>query len=413
MKWSWFGRVTMAVVSALALGLGMTACGGGTIAYLWVVGQQYNEISGFQVDNNTGNLTQIPHSPFGTNGSNPAYIILRPGGRYLYIINQGTSTPTSTSLDSGVAVFSIGGDGALTYQTSYQTQGYGHLWAQFDSTGGFLYVLDRYSPSGDGNGAITAFSSDANTGRLILVPQTQSTPAGGVAPNYQEVGANPLMMAATNSCLFTVNQADQTVTPFASSGGQLTTVTTGKIGITNAVNLTSIVNGNNQYVVLTDAGPSSVVNGVRTFSTPGMIYPYTPTGSCGLTPLTAPVTNTAGITDPVYSFVDQKSANIFVLNASTAVTAGTQPSSQITGFQIVNGQLRPNPSSPFTSGPAPVCMVEDPTQKYIYTANRLDGSITGYAYDNNQGTLAPLSRGSTFTTGNANATCLALSGNVN
>ena len=396
MKWSWFGRVTMAVVSALALGLGMTACGGGTIAYLWVVGQQFNEISGFKVDNNTGNLTQIPHSP---------------GGRYLYVVNQGTSTPTSTSTDSGIAAFSIGGDGVLTFQASYPTQGYGHLWAQFDATGGFLYVLDRYSPSGDGNGAITTFSSDANTGRLITVPQTQSTPAGGVVPNFVEVGANPLRMSATPSCLFTVNQADQTVTPFASSGGQLTTVTTGKIAIPNAVNITSI-NGNGQYVVLTDAGPSSVVNGVQTFTTPGTIYPYIPATGCGLTPLTAPVTNTAGVTDPVNSFIDTKSANIFILNASTAITAGTQPSSQITGFQIVNGQLRPNPSSPFTAGAAPVCMVEDPTQKYMYVADRNDGSITGYAYDNNQGTLAPLSRGSTFTTGNAQATCLALSGTV-
>ncbi len=412
MKWSSFGRVTMAVVSALALGLGMTACGGGTIAYLWVAGQQYNEISGYQVDNNTGNLTQIPHSPFGANGSNPVYLLLKPGGRYLYVINQGTSTPTSNSTDSGIAVFSIGGDGSLTFQTSYPTQGFQHIWAQFDSSGGFLYVLDRYSPSGDGNGAITAFSSDVNTGRLILVPQTQSTPAGGVAPNYEEVGANPLMMAATPSCLYTVNQGDQTVTPFASSNGQLTTVTTGKIAIPNAVHITSI-NGNGQYMVLTDAGPSSVVNGVQTFSTPGTVYPYTPTASCGLTPLTAGVTNTAGITDPVYSFIDQKNANIFVLNASTAVTAGTQPFSQITGYQIVNAQLRPNPSSPFTSGPGPVCMVEDPTQKYMYIANRNDGSITGYAYDNNQGTLAPLSRGSTFTTGNAGATCLALSGTVN
>ena len=64
MKLSWFGRLALALFASLALGLGMSACGGGTIAYLWVLGQQFNQIASFKVDDFTGNLTQTPHEPF-------------------------------------------------------------------------------------------------------------------------------------------------------------------------------------------------------------------------------------------------------------------------------------------------------------------------------------------------------------
>ena len=50
MKLSRFGRISMALVVSVAMGLGMTACGGGTIAYMWVLGTQYNQIAGFKVD---------------------------------------------------------------------------------------------------------------------------------------------------------------------------------------------------------------------------------------------------------------------------------------------------------------------------------------------------------------------------
>ncbi len=49
----------MALVATAALGLGMTACGGGTIGYMWVLGTYYNQISGFKIDDYTGNLTAI------------------------------------------------------------------------------------------------------------------------------------------------------------------------------------------------------------------------------------------------------------------------------------------------------------------------------------------------------------------
>src|SRR6202789_1640299 len=95
MKLSRIGRVSMALVVSVAMGLGMTACGGGTIGFMWVLGTQYNQIAGFKIDDFTGNLTQVLHSPFTSGGANPVSLVVSTGGRFLYVVNAGSSTTSS------------------------------------------------------------------------------------------------------------------------------------------------------------------------------------------------------------------------------------------------------------------------------------------------------------------------------
>ena len=153
MKLSRIGRVSMALVVSVAMGLGMTACGGGTIGFMWVLGTQFNQIAGFKIDDFTGNLTTAPHSPFTSGGSNPVSLVVKSGGRYLYVINKGGGAPTSASgslpcgTGGGISEFSIGGQGALVFQQCFQSQGQTPVWASADSTGNFLYVLDQYAPN--------------------------------------------------------------------------------------------------------------------------------------------------------------------------------------------------------------------------------------------------------------------------
>src|SRR5882757_9773994 len=149
MTLSRIGRFGMAFVVSVAMGLGMTACGGGTIGYMWVMGTQYNQIVGFKIDDFTGNLTTAVHSPFAAGGTNPVAAVIKPGGRYLYVINKGAPTTSTSTVPavtgSGISVFSVGGDGSLTYQTQYSSQGSTPVWAASDSGGNYLYVLDQYS----------------------------------------------------------------------------------------------------------------------------------------------------------------------------------------------------------------------------------------------------------------------------
>src|SRR6201993_1486801 len=106
MKLSRIGRVSMALVVSVAMGLGMTSCGGGTVGFMWVLGTQYNQISGFKIDNFTGNLTSIVGTPFASGGTTPVSLVVRPGGRYVYVVNKGAGTAAGN-----VAEFSVGGDG--------------------------------------------------------------------------------------------------------------------------------------------------------------------------------------------------------------------------------------------------------------------------------------------------------------
>lgn len=402
MKLSWFGRLALALFASLALGLGMSACGGGTIAYLWVLGQQYNQIASFKVDDYTGNLTQTPHQPFASQGANPITILVKAGGRFVYVLNQGSGdSSTSNSTDAGISVFAVGGDGSLNYLETYYSQGFQPTWMQFDSTNSYLYVLDKYSPDykTTGNGSITAFSIDPTTGRLTLVLNTQSVPPNSPAPTYWEVGQNPLQMKQAGACLFTVNSADQSITPYSlGSGGQLVNVTTGKIA-TSANNISSI-NGNGSYVILTDTGNNTIL-------------PYSIGSSCGLSLTLGGVTqNASGTSNPTYSFISSNNKFLYILNQSTTSTTVTTPYSSITGFLIQPGSsLAALTGSPYSVDAGPVCMVQDPTNKYVYISAHNSGQVTGKLFDANTGELSQLSRGSTFSATGL-ATCLAISGAV-
>src|SRR5215469_12394187 len=414
MKLSWFGRLALALFASLALGLGMSACGGCTIAYLWVLGTSISQtgntsgqISAFKVDDFTGNLTQTPHQPFATQGANPVTILVKAGGRFVYVLNEGTqpqscTDPTTCTLhwtNSGISVFSVGGDGTLVYLQHYDSQGYDPIWMQFDATNSYVYVLDKYSKSGNGNGSLTAFSIDPTTGRLTLVLNTQSVPPNSPAPTYWEVGQNPLQMKQAGSCMFTVNSADQSITPYSlGTGGQLVNTTTGKIA-TSANNITSI-NGNGSYVILTDAGNNTIV-------------PYSIGSSCALSLSLGGITpNAPGTSNPSYSFISSNNKYLYVLNQSTTTTTVTQPFSSITGFLIQpTSSLQGLIGSPYTVDAGPVCMVQDPTNKYMYISAHNSGQVTGKKYDDATGELEQLPRGSTFTA-TGQATCLAISGAV-
>jgi 6-phosphogluconolactonase (cycloisomerase 2 family) len=381
----------------------MSACGGGTIAYMWVVGQQYSQITGFKVDDYTGNLTQAPGTPYTSGGVNPVSILVKPGGRYVYVINQGVGGgPNTPETSGGIAVFAVGGDGVLTYQQTYQSQGYVPVWAQFDNTGSFLYVLDRYAPDGVGAvGSITAFAVDSSTGRLQLQTNAQNkTGPNGTNISYFPVGPSPIMAKSLGSCLLTLD-SNRTVFPYSFAGnGQLNLTTNGSQVITGST--LSSINGNGGSVYITDSGANAILS-------------FQVGSACNLTSSGGGTTaNIAGTSNPQYSLIDNSGKYLYVLNQSTTSTTTGTPFSSISAFTINQStqQLQQIAGSPYPVGSNPVCMVEDPTSQYIYVSNRNDGTVSGKVIDSTTGELSNLSRGSTFTASGLGG-CLVISGAVN
>jgi DNA-binding beta-propeller fold protein YncE len=77
-----------------------------------------------------------------------------------------------------------------------------------------------------------------------------------------------------------------------------------------------------------------------------------------------------------------------------------------------NQELQPLIGSPYKVGSGPVCIVEDPSNQYLYTSNYNDGTVTGFQINiSTGGELSELTKGSTFTAV-GKASCLAISGAV-
>jgi 6-phosphogluconolactonase (cycloisomerase 2 family) len=410
MKLSLFGRWSMALFASLVLGLGMTACGGGTVGYMWVLGQQYNNIAGFKIDDYTGNLTQIISSPFASNGAMPVSIVIKPGGRYVYVINQGVGgTNTAAGAGQNIALYAVGGDGTLNFQQAYYSQGYISQWAQMDQTGTYLFVLDKYAPTINGvaqpNGAITVFTSDPTTGRLALVTNTTNSGSGQATTTFP-VGQSPFQMKTASGCLFTVNSYDQTITPLLiGSGGQLTITTTGTYHFSSVPSQITSINANGNSVYLTD-GPGNTIYQLAIGSNCafGSSYQtYQPS---------FPVY--AGVQQPSWTLLDSTGKYLYVLNKSSSNTTPTNPYSTISAYTVnsTNQQLQPIAGGPYGVGSGPVCMAEDPTNQYMYVSNHTDGTVTGKVLDPNTGELSQLSRGSTFSATGLLG-CLAISGSIN
>jgi 6-phosphogluconolactonase (cycloisomerase 2 family) len=422
MKLSGNGRLVLACAVSGALALGMTSCGGGTIGYLWVMEAKAagngagNTITGFKVDNYSGNLTEMVHSPFSSGGANPVMGVVRPGGRYLYVLNQNDGV-------NSVAQFSVGGDGVLTFQQAFASQGGTPQWMDIDSSGSYLYVLDSVSParvttgtttttpnctSATGLlaapcGSVTVFAIDSNTGRLTLV-QNQSVKVNGTFLTYTSTGPQPSRIKAMTSGSVIVVNGDQTVTSLTvGTGGQLTVganstqvIDQPTVGQTVPYNYTSITSGG-IYVYLTDG-------------TNNRILQYTVSSSGVLQPVTGGIVNNfvAGVT-PVWTYTDSSNKFLYVLNQNNSST--TSPKSSIAAYTIQsNGNLtqQSNNLNPYPVGAGPVCMVEDPTKQWVYISNQ-DGTVSGYHIDHDRGTLNNLIHGSTFQAQGKPA-CLVISG---
>jgi len=431
MKLSRIGRASLATVVSLAVGLGMTACGGGTIGFMWVLaGKQTsngsgNSITGFKIDNFTGNLTQVVNSPFTAGGINPVQAVVKPGGRYVYVVNTGQPASGSTpSTPGNISLYSVGGDGILSFQQTYSTQGDPSsqpVFLQMDSAGSFLYVLDTqapYSQDSQGNqadpvgcpnvrhcGAISVFSVAGDTGRLTLVTNATTKNSAGTNITYFPVGPSPTLMKFVSGTLLTVNSPvsdndNQTITSYTANAtsGQLT-LTTNTTQATNFRTITSITTGGN-YVFLTDAATnmisaSTLTNGVLQSVTGG------------------PVNNFVTQVTPVWTLTDSTGKFVYVLNSNS--TNVTTSSSSIGAYTIdANGKLTKvsDVNNPYPVGSGPVCMVEDPVNKYVYTSNANDSSVTGYEINKSTGQLNVLRRGSTFAV-TGKPSCLVVSGNVN
>ncbi|HEY3991039.1 MAG TPA: beta-propeller fold lactonase family protein [Acidobacteriaceae bacterium] len=408
MKLKNFGRVAVALAASAVTVLGMTSCAlSYTVGYLFITGSTPNsagsgsgQLSSYKIQNNNGQLRVT--STVGSGGTDPIQVVVNSTGSYLYVLNYGTGTDANPQ-HSQIALFSIGGSGALTFQTSFTPQGFNTR--NIAISGNYLYALDEFAPSGTGPngtqsiGDITGFTIDPNTGRLTPIPNQQSNTGGNTY--YFPVGTNPTWMAVNGAFAYTVEQgpasgataSDPAQAIFvynqSSTNGQLT-LTQNAPTPTGATQLTYVYS-TSAYLYLLDAGPAGST---------GFILPYTVASGGTLAAVAggARANNAQGAT-PVFPsrMIKESSHNfLWVTNEGINLSNGT-PGSVLTGYLITTGGTGAGQLTDvnfggniMTVGSGPRCIVEDPSNQYVYTANFNDSTITGKKIDQVAGGLTTL-----------------------
>ncbi len=426
MKFTKFGKALL--MSALCAGvvLSVTSCVQSySVGFLYVTGTVTAQssgngiISGFKIDHNTGKLTTINGLPVSSGGANPVRAILLTGSRFLYVLNRGVSasggsvcTTADPCKNSNITQFAIGGNGILTPQETFYTQGINPFRIIGDSTGNYIYVLDRDSPSSascalslgakvTACGDVTAFKVDSTTGRLTLVVNAQVTSASGSALPYFPIPANPIDFVLASGSLLTLSGTPTTgdaVFPYTYNpgNGQLT-VNQNSSQPLNIHQATAIVTGIGYIYVLDNEPISVTVNGITTTS-PSQILPFSVGANGALDAQTGgAVADDPTLSNPIYLLVESKGHWVYVANmGNNTNTADAQ--SGLAGYVIdpASHELTYMAGEPFGSGAGPQCLVEDPSDQFIYTANFNDSTVTGRAIDQNAGVLKNLTKGSSF-----------------
>jgi 6-phosphogluconolactonase len=424
MKFRKFGKALLMSAVSVGLVLGVTSCVQSfTVGFLFVTGTSTagngeGIISGFKIDHNTGNLVPIHGMPVATAGSFPGRAVLADGSRFVYVLNQGVdhdlggpcTAATVTCDGANIAQFAVGGTGVLSFQENYFSQGMNPFRIIRDGQPSFIDVLVAVAPSSASSalalgagvtscGDITAFKIDQATGRLTLLVNAQVTSSTGNPLPYFPVPANPIDFDITGSSLFTLSGTPATgdvVFPYAFSGatGQLTINQNSSQPI-GAKQATAIV-ATSLAVYVLDNEPLTVQSdngaGFPPATYLSQILPFTAGSGGALEAQTGgAVPDDTSQFNPVFLIAESKGKWVYLANHGST-TGGTVAQSGVVGYQTdpSTHQLIPMAQGTVGMGSGPVCLLEDPSNQYVYAANFNDSTVTGRRLDANSGVLQGL-----------------------
>jgi 6-phosphogluconolactonase len=304
--------------------------------FLYVPNLSANTVSGFNIDHVSGVLTPIgtalPPTPVCVSPavcSNPIGVAINSGGQFLFVLNQGSTSP---AVPSSISAFSIDPARGLLTPVSGSPFAFASLVApnpQFmaiSPTAGFLYV------SNGASGNISAFSIGAGGALTELGGSPVSLGTGATAAG--------LAIDPKGQFLYAADSANNTIASFSiAGGGTLSPVAAPFPAGTKPVAVA--VDSTSSFVYSANKGSNDIsafkaASGVLT-QLAGSPYAVEPTGSVG-TP------------QPSFLTVDVSNTFLYVANfGSSSVSAF--------GIKSSDGTLSLITNSPFIQGIAPLWIV--------------------------------------------------------
>jgi len=336
--------VLASAVSLLAAGF-LTACGTLTADFVYVTSAKaagpdnYGEIDVFEVNTESGFMRHIPTSPFPSGGRNPVAEATSPDNTTLYVVNEDDNT---------IVQFAIGTDGKVYPQNTVNTPGVFPLAVA--TAGKFLFVANTYQP-------LPSCSTAAPcSGSIEVFPILTAAQAQALKPPQP---VDTLGSAVVNSSI----SASYWPLTLPSSPTDVLTPTA----------ITTAASGAYVYVTAFDATAGG-----------GYIFGFTVNGDGTLTALNGGVPFKAG-SQPT-SIASAPGGNVIYVTDSA--------NNDVLAYSANSGILTAVSGSPFPTGNAPAAIVVDGSGNHVFVANSLDSNLT--VYSSNGGVLSSLG---VYTTG--------------
>jgi 6-phosphogluconolactonase (cycloisomerase 2 family) len=323
-------------------------------SFVYIPNYEQDTISGFTVDQATGALTPVTHSPFNADEIHPASDVVSPNGKFLFV-----ATVPTTDSDGSTAVFSIKpGTGALTPVTGspFATPSGGNGMA-IDPTGQFLYIagntLGAYSID-EINGALTAISGS---------PYSLTFAANGatIDPTGKFLY---LSTAGPGVITYSINPATGALSPIRIEGAlgkqvQALTIATGNKEVVYTPKFAYVTNQGDQtiseWTINDGTGALKPVAGSPVFDKNGpQLIAAAPSGAF------------------VYTGNANNSISEYKVNATNGALSRVSGSPAV-GFGSVNA------------------LAVDPTSGFLFILDSMNQALDTYTIDPTTGALIPLS----------------------
>jgi len=332
-------------VASLAAAAFMSACATLTVDFVYVTcakaagPNNYGEVNVFEINSQSGRMRQIPTSPFFSGGRNPVADAVSADQSTLYVVNRDDNT---------IVQFTIGTDGKIYPQNTVNTPGIFPIAVGTSSN--FLFVADIYQP------LPTCSPASPCSGAVAVFPILTADAAGALKPAQP---ANTLGAAVTNSAI------SANYWPLTLPGGA-----SADVFVPTSINVAN-------------AGAYVYVAGYDSNTNVGYVFGFAPGSDGALSALPGSPVQVG--THPSSITSDSSGTYLYVTDSSQNAAYG---------FQIAAGALTPLSGSPYVTGSQPSAIVLDATAKYAIVANTQDSNVTVYSVS-----AGNLNKLGTYTTG--------------
>ncbi|MGZ4866937.1 MAG: lactonase family protein [Candidatus Angelobacter sp.] len=227
-----------------------------TLAFVYVVGQGDNGIRAF-AEKTTGDLQTLPVSSFSTT-PRPVSIALHPSKNFLYVPNLTSNTVSGFNVDHVSGVLTpIGTALPPTPACVSPAVCSNPIGVGISSAGQFLFLLNQGSTSPAVPASISVFSIDPARGLLTPVSGSPFAFASLTAPNPQFLAVSP-----TSGFLYVSNGAAHTISAFSiGTSGALTELAGSPVSLGASATVAGLaIDPKGQFLYAADSADNTIAS---------------------------------------------------------------------------------------------------------------------------------------------------------